>query len=91
MKVYGVHVIKSQVTLSEISLDDETHWKCIDLRSTKWPTAGSDRVGLVQYMELLATLMYVYRKYKLEVWNSPIFIVFSGCLSRKPKDSRAAR
>ncbi|KAG1453231.1 hypothetical protein G6F46_011567 [Rhizopus delemar] len=56
LKFYGVHVIKSQVTLSEISLDDETHWKCIELRSAKLPTAWSDRVGLVQYMELLATL-----------------------------------
>jgi hypothetical protein len=56
LKVYGIHVIKSQVTLSEISLDDETHWKCIELRSTKLPTAWSDKVGLVQYMELLATL-----------------------------------
>ncbi|KAI9354169.1 hypothetical protein BD770DRAFT_325080 [Pilaira anomala] len=56
LKVYGVHVIKSQVTLSEISLDDETHWKCIELRSAKLPTVWSDRVGLVQYMELLATL-----------------------------------
>lgn len=78
LKVYRVHVIKSQVTLSEISLDDETHWKCIELRSAKLPTAWSDKVSLVQYMELLATLLYVYRKCKLEcfVWNSPIFIVF---------------
>ncbi|CAO3690740.1 unnamed protein product [Rhizopus stolonifer] len=56
LKVYGIHVIKSQVTLSEISLDDETHWKCIELRSTKLPTVWNDRIGLVQYMELLTTL-----------------------------------
>ncbi|CAO0793652.1 unnamed protein product [Mucor circinelloides] len=56
LKVYGVHVIKSQVTLSEISLNDENHWKCIELRSAKLPTIWSDRIGLLQYMELLATL-----------------------------------
>ncbi|KAI8992196.1 hypothetical protein BDF20DRAFT_811162 [Mycotypha africana] len=77
LKVFGVHVIKSQVTLSEISLDDSTHWKCIELRTAKLPTAWSDRVGLVQYMELLATL-YVCILEMLDcfVWNSPIFICF---------------
>ncbi|KAI7884728.1 uncharacterized protein EV154DRAFT_427889, partial [Mucor mucedo] len=56
LKVYGVQVIKSQVTLSAISLDDESHWKCIELRSAKLPTGWSDRIGLIQYLELLATL-----------------------------------
>ncbi|KAK4515823.1 uncharacterized protein ATC70_010780 [Mucor velutinosus] len=56
LKVYGIHVIKSQVTLSEISFDDENHWKCIELRRAKLPTAWRDRIGLLQYMELLATL-----------------------------------
>ncbi|KAF1796090.1 hypothetical protein FB192DRAFT_1425403 [Mucor lusitanicus] len=43
LKVYGVHVIKSQVTLSEISLYDETHWTCIELRNAKLPAAWNDR------------------------------------------------
>ncbi|KAI8886706.1 hypothetical protein K501DRAFT_269483 [Backusella circina FSU 941] len=56
LKVYGVHVIKSQVTLSEISLDDETHWKYVELRRTRLSTVWSDKIYLVQYMEPLATL-----------------------------------
>ncbi|KAI9331643.1 hypothetical protein BD770DRAFT_416449 [Pilaira anomala] len=89
LNVYGVHVIKSQVTFSEISLDDETHWKCIELRNAKLPTAWSDRVNLVQYMELLATLYVCLLLYLNQLYNNNI-ISSAGCLSRKPKDPKAA-
>lgn len=51
-----IYVIKPPVRLPEISLDDENHWKCIELKSAKLPTAWNNRIGLVQYMELLAIL-----------------------------------
>ncbi|KAG2193551.1 hypothetical protein INT47_010329 [Mucor saturninus] len=46
LEVYRVHVIESQVTLSAISLDDESPWKCIELRSAKLPNC--QQVGVIE-------------------------------------------
>lgn len=56
LKLYGIHVIKTQITLTEVTLYDETHRKCVELRTAWLPTLWSDRLFLVQYFELLATL-----------------------------------
>ncbi|CEG75930.1 hypothetical protein RMATCC62417_10902 [Rhizopus microsporus] len=42
--------------LSEMSLSDKDHWKFAEKRSSTLPTDWDDRFGLLQYLELLATL-----------------------------------
>ncbi|KAI9328818.1 hypothetical protein BD770DRAFT_477964 [Pilaira anomala] len=56
LKVYSLQIIRTQVTLSEMSLYDKNHWKFIEKRSAKLPTNWNDRLCFVQYLELLATL-----------------------------------
>ncbi|CAO3672392.1 unnamed protein product [Rhizopus stolonifer] len=56
LKVYSFHVIKTQVTLSEMYLSDKDHWKFVEKRSATLPNNWRDRLGLIQYLELLATL-----------------------------------
>ncbi|KAG1623741.1 hypothetical protein G6F45_010687 [Rhizopus arrhizus] len=56
LKVYSVQIIKTQVTLSELSLFNESHWKFVEKRSAKLPTNWNDRLEMIQYLELLATL-----------------------------------
>ncbi|KAI7895280.1 uncharacterized protein EV154DRAFT_559695 [Mucor mucedo] len=56
LKVFSVQVIKTQVTLLELSLYDESHWSFVEKRSAKLPTNWNDRLQIVQYLELLATL-----------------------------------
>ncbi|KAG1043128.1 hypothetical protein G6F43_011734 [Rhizopus delemar] len=56
LKIYSLQVIKTQVTLSEMSLSNKTHWKFIEKRVAKLPTNWNDQLCFVQYLELLATL-----------------------------------
>lgn len=56
LKVYSLQVIRTNVTLCEMSVHDSGHWKFIEKRSAKIPTNWCDRVCYVQYIELLATL-----------------------------------
>ncbi|KAG1554738.1 hypothetical protein G6F49_007756 [Rhizopus delemar] len=56
LKIYSLQVIKTQVTLSEMSLFNKTHWKFIEKMVAKLPTNWNDQLCFVQYLELLATL-----------------------------------
>jgi hypothetical protein len=56
LKVFSVHVVTTQVTLCEMSFHDENNWKVLETRTAKLPTNWNDRICLVQYLELLATL-----------------------------------
>ncbi|CEI97285.1 hypothetical protein RMCBS344292_19300 [Rhizopus microsporus] len=56
LKVFSVHVVTTQVTLCEMSFHDENNWKVLKTRTAKLPTNWNDRIYLVQYLELLATL-----------------------------------
>ncbi|KAI8970145.1 hypothetical protein BDF20DRAFT_889586 [Mycotypha africana] len=42
LKVYSLQVIRTQVTLSEMSLYDKNYWKFIEKRSAKLPTNWND-------------------------------------------------
>ncbi|KAI9015249.1 hypothetical protein CLU79DRAFT_765801 [Phycomyces nitens] len=56
LKVFSVHVGTTQVALCEMSFNDENNWKVLETRTAKIPTNWNDRICLVQYLELLATL-----------------------------------
>ncbi|KAG1582668.1 hypothetical protein G6F48_009009 [Rhizopus delemar] len=64
LKVYSVQIIKTQVTLSELSLFNESHWKFVEKRSAKLPTNWNDRLEMIQYLELLATLFVCNRQHE---------------------------
>ncbi|CAO3638361.1 unnamed protein product [Mucor hiemalis] len=54
--VYGVQIIKTQVTLSKMTVQDGSYWRNIELRSAQIPTTWGDRFLMLQYLELLCTL-----------------------------------
>jgi hypothetical protein len=70
LKVYSVHVIKTQVTLCEMSLSDKDHWKFVEKRSATLPTDWDDRLGLIQYLELLATLFVYIKNVNMEIYHN---------------------
>jgi hypothetical protein len=53
---FGVQVIKNILTLSKMSLKDESQWKFVELRSAIVPTKWGDRFEWVTMFELLASL-----------------------------------
>ncbi|KAI9274863.1 hypothetical protein EDC94DRAFT_591300 [Helicostylum pulchrum] len=56
IKVKQVLIIKTQITLSGMSLYDKDHWKSVEKHTATLSTSWNDRLNLVQYLELLATL-----------------------------------
>lgn len=56
LTVFSVHIIKTQVALCEMSLSNNNKWKFIERLTACIPTNWNDRIGFVQYLELLATL-----------------------------------
>ncbi|KAI8148391.1 hypothetical protein BJV82DRAFT_506912 [Fennellomyces sp. T-0311] len=57
LQVFSIHVIKNKMTLSTTTIHDAYTWKRMDLRTTDIPTKWCDRISLIRYFELLATLM----------------------------------
>ncbi|KAL9542023.1 hypothetical protein MBANPS3_008822 [Mucor bainieri] len=53
---YGLQIIKTQATLSKTLYHDKQHWKNVELRTAQIPTTWDDRLLLLEYLELLATL-----------------------------------
>ncbi|KAI7850563.1 hypothetical protein BDC45DRAFT_446841, partial [Circinella umbellata] len=70
LNTYGIQIIKSKITLSKTSLynknqDQATHpshiflddtWKHVEMRTAEIPTTWHNRIILLKYLELLATL-----------------------------------
>ncbi|KAI8147861.1 hypothetical protein BJV82DRAFT_664207 [Fennellomyces sp. T-0311] len=57
LRVYSVHLIKNKMTLSYTSLNDAYSWRRMDLRTAEIPTKWLDRIDMIRYFELLATLL----------------------------------
>ncbi|KAI8973815.1 hypothetical protein BDF20DRAFT_978379 [Mycotypha africana] len=53
---YGLQIIKTQVTLSKTTIHDKNRWKNIEMRSAQLPRSWDDRLMLLEFLELLATL-----------------------------------
>ncbi|KAI9472086.1 MAG: hypothetical protein EXX96DRAFT_597207 [Benjaminiella poitrasii] len=49
LKVFGV-------TLSELSINNDTSWNFIEKRTARLPSSWDDRILLIQYFELIATI-----------------------------------
>ncbi|KAG1438712.1 hypothetical protein G6F56_012548 [Rhizopus delemar] len=56
LKVFAIQIIKNQVTLSELFMNDQKSWCFIEKRTATIPSSWRDRILLVQYLELVATL-----------------------------------
>ncbi|KAG0176617.1 hypothetical protein DFQ29_005883 [Apophysomyces sp. BC1021] len=56
LKVFGIQVIKNQVTLSELYMNDKKSWNFIEKRTATLPSSWHDRILLIQYLELVATI-----------------------------------
>ncbi|KAG1153747.1 hypothetical protein G6F37_010078 [Rhizopus arrhizus] len=56
LKVFAIQIIKNQVTLSELFMNDQKSWCFIEKRTATLSSSWHDRILLVQYLELVATL-----------------------------------
>lgn len=56
LKVFGVQTVKNQVTLSELYMNNATSWNFIEKRTATIPSSWDDRIILIQYLELIATI-----------------------------------
>ncbi|KAI8075626.1 hypothetical protein BDF21DRAFT_69616 [Thamnidium elegans] len=56
LKVFGLQTIKNQVTLSELYMNNDTSWNFIEKRTATLPSSWDDRILLIQYLELIATI-----------------------------------
>ncbi|KAI8336617.1 hypothetical protein BC941DRAFT_353896 [Chlamydoabsidia padenii] len=56
LKVFTIQVIKNQVTLSEVYMNDQKSWCFIEKRTATLPSRWDDRILLVKYLELITTL-----------------------------------
>ncbi|KAG0748168.1 hypothetical protein G6F62_008153 [Rhizopus arrhizus] len=56
LKVFAIQIIKNRVTLSELFMNDQKSWCFIEKRTATLPSSWHDRILLVQYLELVATL-----------------------------------
>ncbi|KAI8333602.1 hypothetical protein BC941DRAFT_473351 [Chlamydoabsidia padenii] len=56
LKVFAIQVIKNQVTLSEVHMNDQKSWCFVEKRTATLPSTWDDRILLVRYLELIATL-----------------------------------
>ncbi|ORZ07374.1 hypothetical protein BCR42DRAFT_397289 [Absidia repens] len=56
LKVFSIQVIKNQVTLSELYMHDPTSWCFVEKRTSTLPSSWNDRLLLIPYLELVATL-----------------------------------
>lgn len=53
---YGVQIIETKVALSKTMVHDKHRWKNIEMRSAQIPKTWDDRLLILEYLELLATL-----------------------------------
>ncbi|KAI8139086.1 hypothetical protein BJV82DRAFT_273673 [Fennellomyces sp. T-0311] len=56
LHVSSIHLIKNKMTLSTISLNNAYSRRRMDLRAAEIPTKWIDRINMLRYFELLATL-----------------------------------
>lgn len=56
LKVFAIQMIKSQVTLSELFMNDQKSWWFIEKQTATLPSSWNDCILFVQYLELVATL-----------------------------------
>lgn len=56
LDVYGIQIIKMQVTLSKTMTHDRHRWKNIEMRSAQIPRTWDDCLLMLKYLELLGTL-----------------------------------
>lgn len=56
-KILIVQTVKNKMTLSSVSLLDETRYKVIELRSGNLPMKWEDRYDWIKIIELLSTVM----------------------------------
>ncbi|KAI7853074.1 hypothetical protein BDC45DRAFT_175528 [Circinella umbellata] len=66
LSTYGIQVIKTNVVLSKTSMVNKDKWKHVQIRNAQIPTTWNDRLLLLEYLELLATL-YIDLVYSQEV------------------------
>ncbi|KAI7855411.1 hypothetical protein BDC45DRAFT_568305 [Circinella umbellata] len=57
LRVFSIHAIKNKITLSSTMLCDRHSWNHIELRSATIPSTWTNRLEVLKYFELLATLM----------------------------------
>jgi hypothetical protein len=62
LKVFTIQVIKNQVTLSELYMNDKKSWSFIEKRTATLPSSWHDRILLIQYLELVATIFVCLKK-----------------------------
>jgi hypothetical protein len=53
---YGVQIIETKVTLSKTMIHDRHRWKNMEMRSAQIPRTWDDRLLVLEFLELLATL-----------------------------------
>ncbi|KAG2213421.1 hypothetical protein INT47_009095 [Mucor saturninus] len=56
LKVFGLQTIKNQVTLSELYMNNDTSWNFIEKRTATLSSSWDDRILVIQYLELIATM-----------------------------------
>ncbi|KAI9254753.1 hypothetical protein EDC94DRAFT_678836 [Helicostylum pulchrum] len=56
LKVFGLQTIKNLVTLSELYMNNDTSWNFIEKRTATLSSSWNDRILLIQYLELIATI-----------------------------------
>ena len=63
LNTYGIQMIKSKITLSKTSMYNENTWKHVEMRTAQIPTTWHNRIILLEYLELLATLFVSIQYY----------------------------
>ncbi|KAI8887244.1 hypothetical protein K501DRAFT_269002 [Backusella circina FSU 941] len=56
LKVFTTHIIKNQVTLFELAMNDEKSWRFLEKRTATLSSTWNDRILLIRYLEVIVTL-----------------------------------
>ncbi|KAG2211871.1 hypothetical protein INT47_004558, partial [Mucor saturninus] len=56
LKVFGLKSIQNQVALSELYMNNPTSWNFVEKRTATLPSSWDNRILLVKYLELTATI-----------------------------------